>query len=319
MRKFLHIFAIIFIFCGLTFKCFDYIYGSEFYTIPSFKSFVKSDLEYKKRLISNANIKGLSLEKLAPIVGPYELEDFITKNSKNPQIYTPSKENIENKTFQANFHSHTTNSDGALSPKEMLDLANNYAKTIAPKPFYIAITDHNKTKTGKDILEILNNNYNEYNNLKIVLGMEVFSTMATKQPFLKNNIDIHLVALAIDPYDKDLNKIFFDYGFDKNNYSFRFFEDAISLLNSKGLVGIAHPARYITKNNVHNYKIYITYLFQKYKYLTRNSFSFTEAYYQSYSHENSEIIAFIDKVCTKFKINKSGSIDNHGKNFFKKL
>ena len=136
---------------------------------------------------------------------------------------------------------------------------------------------------------------------------------------VKNKIDIHLVTLAINPYDKDLNTIFFDYGYDKNNYSFRYFEDAIILLNQKGPVGIAHPARYISNYNIPNYKIYIIYLYQKYKYLTKNGFSFTEAYYQSYSNEKKEIIEFIKLVCDKFNINKSGSIDNHGKNFFKKL
>ena len=319
MKKVFYIFAIIFIVFGITYKCFDFVYGVELYSLPSFKTYIKSDLEYKDQIIRSSNIPDLSLENLSPIVGPYELMNFITENSKNPDIYSPSDENIKNKVFQANFHSHTTNSDGSLTVQEMLDLAENYAQSIAPKPFYLAITDHNKTKSGKDIVEILHKYPNKYKNLKLVLGMEVFSVMATKPPFLKNKIDIHLVTLAINPYDKDLNTIFFDYGYDKNNYSFRYFEDAIILLNQKGPVGIAHPARYISNYNIPNYKIYIIYLYQKYKYLTKNGFSFTEAYYQSYSNEKKEIIEFIKLVCDKFNINKSGSIDNHGKNFFKKL
>ena len=119
--------------------------------------------------------------------------------------------------------------------------------------------------------------------------------------------------------DEELNFVFRNQNNGKHNYSYRSFEDAIILLNKKGLVGIAHPARYVGEWNVPNYKIYFTYLYQRYKYLTRNGFSFSEAYYQSYSNEKQEIIEFIKIISRKFGVNSSGGIDNHGKNFFKKI
>ncbi len=318
MKKILLIISLIYIVIMSGYRLFDFVYGVEYFSNNSFKEFILSDEQYKQEIIKDSEIKDLKEEHLISIVGPYELAKFIKDNDKNPQIYHPSMENRINKTFQANFHSHTTNSDGKVSVQEMLDMANEYAQKIAPKSFYLAITDHNNMQTGKDIIKILYKNPEKYKNLKLVLGLEVFSSMEPKKFIVKKPIDIHIVSLAINPYDKDLNKVFYNRNNGKHNYSYRTFESAISLLNEKGLVGIAHPARYIRKNNIPNYKLYIIYLYQKYKYLTRKSFSFTEAYYQSYSHEKEEIIEFIKKTCKNFKIYQSGSIDNHGKSFFSK-
>ena len=308
--------AILIIFLIL-FKTFDYFYSVESLFTPSYKDLIKSDIDYKKQIIAQSGLSDLTLEDLSSIVGPYELEEFMTANSENPDIYIPSNRNIQQKIFQANFHSHTRNSDGSLTVEEMLDLAKKYAETEPVKPFYISITDHNKTISGKQIVEILNNNSEKYKNLKIVLGMEVSSILDAKIPITRTGINVHLVSLAINPYDKELNEVFYDRKFDRNNYSHRTFESAVNLLNRKGLVGIAHPARYVYSNVMMNRKIYYWLVYKKYKFLVRKSFAFTEAYYQSYSAYRFNLVALIQTFCDVYEIKKTGSIDNHGRNFFR--
>lgn len=315
MKRFLILLCITYSICFLVIKYHTRTYDliNAIFT-KSFQQEIKSDLDYKEQIIKDSNLPNLTIEELSSIVGPYELMDFIKKNNNNPSIYTPTDKN-----FQANFHSHTTVSDGSLEPAELLDLAQNHAKKNPSKPFYLAITDHNKTRSGKEILEILDNNAEKYKNIKIILGMEVFSFLQPRLGINPNEVAIHVTTLAINPYDKELNKIFKEkHKNDKWNLSYRTFESAVILLNKKGLVGIAHPARYIEDAGVKDYKKYFEFLFKKYKYITRNSFNYTEAYYQSYKTENPEIIKYIESFCDEININKIGSIDNHGKSFFKK-
>ncbi len=318
MRKIFYTCAILIILSLFSLNISEYIYGLEYLFRPSYKLFVKSDLDYKNQIIKLSKLPELTIEDLVSIVGPYELEEFISKNTNNPEVYTPSIENRENKVFQANFHSHTTKSDGKLTVQQMLDLANDYAKTIAPKPFYIAITDHNTVNSGKEIVEILDKNPDKYKNLKIVIGMEVFSMVEPLKNLGNNRMDTHIVSLAINPYDKELNKVFYVQKFMHNNYSYRTFDNAIILLNKKGLVGLAHPARNVYSKNIPDYKDYISFLFERYKYLTVNSFSFVEAYYQSYKKEKPDVIKYINEKCIELDIKRSGGIDNHGNNLFQK-
>lgn len=293
-----------------------------FFCVPknTYKQYIKSDNEYKELLIKGANNKDYKIENLKSIAGPYEIEKFIKKNSDNIEIYSPTQWNIKNGIFRANFHAHTTNSDGKLTLVEYLDLAQDYANKIAPKKLYIAITDHNTTKSGKELVDILEKNPEKYKNLKIILGMEVYSEMGPNVPFvLKDIIHIHLVALGINPYDEELNYEFRKIRNDKWNYSSRSFEDAIKLMSKKGLIGVAHPARYIRYDNVIHYETYIDYLFLKYRLTAPYNLKFAEGYYQSYDAENPEIIGYIRRHSDLFKIKKIGDIDNHGKHFFEKL
>lgn len=318
MRKIFYTCAVIILLVLFSLNIAENTYSIGYVLRPSYKWFIKSDTEYKKQIIKQSKLPNLTIDDLTSVVGPYELEEFIIKNTNNPQIYTPSQENREKGIFQANFHSHTKYSDGRATVEEMLDMANDYAKTIAPKPFYIAITDHNTVNSGKHIVELLDKDPNKYKNLKIVLGMEVFSIIEPIKDVLNSDIEIHLVSLAINPYDKQLNKIFKINPYVHNNYSYRTFDNAIILLNLKGLVGIAHPARSVSSKRIPDYKKYINFLFERYTYLTANSFSFVEAYYQSYKREKSKVINYINDNCEVFGIKKSGSIDNHGRDLFNK-
>lgn len=287
----------------------------------TYKNHIKSDLQYKNELVQSSGVKSYTVEKLYPIMGPYEIEEFIKENSDNFRIYTPSAWNIEKGIFQANFHAHTTNSDGKLSLVEYLDAAADYANKLEPKKFYIAITDHNTLKSAKDVIDILEKNPDKYRNLKIAIGLEVYSELGPKIPLvLKDIIHIHLVALGINPYDEELNQLFYQRRKgDKWNYFSYKFEDAISFMSKKGIIGIAHPARYIRYDNVIHYETYADYLLLKYRLTAPNAFKFSECYYQSYDVENPKIMDYINRHADIFKIKKIGDIDNHGTNLFEKL
>lgn len=276
-----------------------------------------SDLEYKAQIIANSGKRReYKLENLSSLMGPYELAEFIKKNDNNKIIYTPSNENIKTKEFSANFHSHTTNSDGSLTVTEYLDLASSYATPT--HPFYLAITDHNNMETGKQIIDILQKNPEKYKNLKIAIGMEVFAVLPKKFLTTKDPIEIHIVCLGFDPYEPELNWVFKNRTGRRSNYSYRTYQDALELLSRKGLTGIAHPARYTAFPETISTKRLVNLLFNSYKKICKNRFHFTEGHYQSYTIEDTQIIEYIDEKATSLQINKSGGIDNHGKDFFKR-
>ncbi len=288
------------------------------FSTVSYKSYYKNDLEYKQKLVLSSKEPDYKVENLSSIMGPYEIEEFIRANDAYPEIYTPSESNVKNGVFRANFHAHTRNSDGKLRTVEYLELAKKYADKTPNKPFYIAITDHNRTITPKQIIDILQTNPNRYKNLKIALGMEVYSEMNPVPEVLKGKIHIHLLALGINPYDNELNRVFRDKHTSPWNYSSRSFDSAIVLMNRKGLIGIAHPARYITDENADNPKIYIDYLFKKYKKIAPCGLKFAEVYYQSYNKKENEINAYIKEKAPTEGIFRVGDIDNHNRSLFKK-
>lgn len=277
------------------------------------------DIEYKKNIIKDSANTSYKLENMTSIVGPEELSKFIQKNDEHPETYASTPDNISKGKFRANLHMHTLNSDGALTVQELLDSADNYANTLNNGYFYVAITDHNTTQGLKQAVDILQKNPKKYRRLKVVLGMEVFSVFAEDKKVLNSPIDIHVLCWTIDPYDKTLNQIFIKSNpKDKYNYSYRTFNDAISLMNNYGITGIAHPARYVEDNKLKTSKEnYIDELFAIYKKLSLGKIIFTEGYYQSYDKSIDKKFAnYINSEARNEGIIRTGSLDTHGKNIF---
>lgn len=278
-----------------------------------------SDVEYKKNIIKESANLSYKLENMESIAGPEELTKFIKENDKSPEAYIPSKENISKHRFRANLHMHTVNSDGRLTVKELIDSANKYAEEIPEGHFFVAITDHNTVNGIKQAIDILQKKPKKYQKLRVVLGMEVFSVMPKDDKLLKAPIDIHVLCWVINPYDKVLNEIFKKNNLkDKTNYSYRTFDEAILLMQNQGLVGIAHPARYIDDGNIkYTKEIYINGLFDKYKKLNKGHILYTEGYYQSYKNDiDKKFLDYINVQCKTRKIIRTGSLDTHGDNIF---
>ncbi|MBR1618595.1 PHP domain-containing protein [bacterium] len=284
------------------------------------------DIEYKKSIIRDSKNIKYNLEALRPLMGPEELTKFIKDNDNNPQIYTPSKENINSGKYRANLHMHTTMSDGEQTVEYRMNEAQNYAQNhIKDGYLVIAITDHNTVLGAKEVIKVLEQNPKKYKNIKVIAGIEINSIYYTSH-VSPRPIDIHILLWAINPYDKFLETEFYkkDYN-DKWNIKIpiKDFNEVISNMAPYGIVGIAHPTRY--NEDLGNKKYpYITELFTQYKSLI-GKVKFTEAYYQSYKqtqtgpllgNEYDKYINYINSEAKRLGIIRTGSTDAHGKTIF---
>lgn len=285
------------------------------------------DLEYKKNIITSSQNITYKLENLKPLVGPNELEKFIKDNDENPQIYTPSKENIEKGIYRANLHMHTKNSDGLANVKFILDLALKYSdEKLNKQPMYLAITDHNTVLGAKELISVLQQNPHKYDQLKVITGIEIHSALYNSK-VSKEPIYIHVLSWCINPYDKFLNKEFFKKDLnDKMNRVLpdRDFEKVVKFMSKYGLVGIAHPARYLEFLGTKRFD-YIKELLEKYKHQNEGKICYLEGYYQvypliikEYNDEFKEFLKYINNEAKKMGIYRTGSTDVHGYSIFKK-
>lgn len=163
------------------------------------------DIDYKKALL-----KGLGREEADPgilkgIGGKEEFLDFLGKNQDNPEIFRVGEnfQNIKNRIFGANMHIHTTNSDGQMSVKELLDISSGYADKYFEKnktPFFIGITDHNTISGCREAVETIAQNPDKFKNLRVVLGSEVNAVI--------DDTDIHTLIYGINPYENKISAFF---------------------------------------------------------------------------------------------------------------
>lgn len=98
-----------------------------------------------------------------------------------------TKNFIDYKNCRVDLHSHTTCSDGGLSPQELIDRAVNFQIDV------LAITDHDTTH-AIDIANryILEKNYP----LKLINGIEISTSW--------HGFEIHIVGLNINPDNSEL-------------------------------------------------------------------------------------------------------------------
>ena len=175
------------------------------------------DYEYLKVLANGIGLAEQDLYRIRSIVGPQELEAILSNakyNSFDPGIKPLygklSKEKLEElaqKGFLFNLHTHTTHSDGIMSIKSLLNQSAEYAnilKTKASDRFIIAITDHDTLEGCKKALEIISKNPEQYENLGIVLGAEL-SALYREPNMLAKPFAYELIAYSINPFQKNLN------------------------------------------------------------------------------------------------------------------
>lgn len=306
------------------------IYEADFGCKKSNKNCSTIDKKYKNEIISQSDIPDLTLSDLDAIMGPCEIEQFIRNNDGNPKIYTPTEKNIKKGIYQANLHTHSTESDGSLPISERLDEAQKYAQ-LNNMVFYIATTDHNTVNGAKATLKALKKNPNKYKNVKIMLGLEVNSIYNLKDK-TKEQVDIHVLVLGINPYNKFLNEEFYKtpeanpWNRPRKNPEFEDFDNVIKVMNNYGIVGVAHPARYIVQLGDKKYS-YLAEMLKRYKSLTpKNKPAFVEGYYQSYAKnakvelkkEYKNILNFINKESRALGIIRNGGLDTHGTTIFEK-
>lgn len=301
-KSFLLKVAIVFLMSGLSLSC-----------------VASQDLEYKKILIKNSSMPEKSVKSLDSIVGEKELVKIIKRYDNNETAYMIDEfQRDDMKVFsscrsRANFHMHTTSSDGTMSVEELLNQAAEYADKCSaqnPKekyPFVVALTDHNTTDGDKIAVETILKNPQKYKNLKVILGMEIWAYIE-RMPSQDQKNGIHMLALAINPYDK---------AFENFGRTEREFTSVTTLINNQkyGLIGVAHPVREIKRENIPSNKTiydWVEDMFALYTSQRKNKILFTEAYYQRYRfYEDQDLLSYIKKSAKKHKIMRTGSLDNH--------
>lgn len=99
-------------------------------------------------------------------------------------------------------HTHTTNSDGRLSPRELINAAYDAGIRV------LAITDHNLTETLDDLRA-------EFPEMQLIQGSEV---SAIYYDGAGVDHEVHIVALGFDPEDAGMRKLLADHQPDRRPY-----------------------------------------------------------------------------------------------------
>lgn len=191
--------------------------------LEKFKSDCESfsaDTNYRKQLAKACGLNDANFYLLRPVIG--ENEFLHLTNNLEEKNFMPGKrkdlleidshddEYLKNGEFRANLHIHTVHSDGRLTTDELLDqavqLANkNFGLNKKEPPLLLAITDHDCIDGTKEILKKIIQNPIKYENIRIVLGIEL-STITNKFNNLKKPLLIHTHMFCINPFDKTLNE-----------------------------------------------------------------------------------------------------------------
>ena len=179
------------------------------------------DVEYRKSLLRDMNLPESECKKLRSIIGCEELRAVLKKLDKenflpgvksyraNQEVVFLGKENVASGKYAANLHTHTYYSDGKFSVAELLEQGAKYGDERVEKlgkdnPFYLAITDHDTVEGCKEAVNIIRENPEKYKNLRLVLGIEN-TAIADYSDFIYEPVQVHMLTLGINPFDKDLN------------------------------------------------------------------------------------------------------------------
>lgn len=282
----------------------------------------QQDYQYKVTLVKDSGNPNYKVENMKSILGEKELVKIVKKYDKHHEYFMADvyekgdQKGVKNLTYKAGFHSHTTASDGKMTPLEALNQAAEYGDKVKAKhpfekyPIILAYTDHYNTNGCKEAIDILQKNPKKYKNVKVLLGMETASTTHLPSDN-KDGSNIHILLWAINPYAPQMTEMNF-----LPNY-----KDTVKHAQALryGIVGIAHPLRYFTRNgrNDEQVKKLITELFDEYAVLKNDKIQFTEGYYQPYRFDVSEdLYSFTQNEARKHEIYLTGSHDSHGKSIF---
>lgn len=148
-----------------------------------------------------AEAVGTTANRLKSVLASDELKEILLKAKSENFSAGNNFENILNGRFWINLHTHL-NSDGTMSARELLDQTAKYAdyrKKVLHKenPVVIGITDHDMLEGAKEAVEIIANNPERYENIRVVLGAE-FNTRYDSRQF-------EAIGYCLNPFDEGLN------------------------------------------------------------------------------------------------------------------
>ena len=153
--------------------------------------------------ISSAAGKKFEPYSLASIMDKSEFIESTVKLGEKDYVYNP--DNIKNFGFQADFHMHTSYSDGKISVSKLLDEISLYADNLfkrTGRKFKFSITDHDSVEGVKEALTIISKNPAKFKNVKFIPGVEI--SFAHKSPKSANPCEIsEFLAYGFDPFKVD--------------------------------------------------------------------------------------------------------------------
>ena len=268
----------------------------------SFKSIeFPADIQYKKLLIQGLkDTYGVSckLTDLDSIAGPQEFKHII--NNLKSTFYKIGE------NFRANFHIHTTASDGCLTLQDYLDQCSDWAnhifKNLISKdnlpPFSASITDHDCAENTKRAIAEIAQNPEKYKNFKFVAGCE-FLFDGYKKPYSA----FEAVGLGFNPFDKDIQPLIAGQRISNNKVS-----DIPKIKAAGGVLSWAHPA--YTRDKI-NEDFFI--------FLKKNGIEGAEGDYQYIEWDKdyiNSLIPSIKNLMTKHGFFSTGGTDTHRKTIF---
>lgn len=277
----------------------------------------KKDLNYKRKIINDA--EKYSLADLDFIVGPQELEHFLQNYNDDFSFYAYDKYNppknfhLTEKKLRANLNLHSLISDGNMNIKDILNEAADYADAVSkeyPGQYYLlAITDLNTIAGCKYIIDTVTSNKDKYKNLKIVLGVEIPTTMQPNDK-LNQSSKVNILALCINPFDKKMKKEFSGGFLGSSKNKERYFDETTDFLNSQEnlVYGIAKPLQEDSgsfRQNILNLDGVLTHYVNK----CPNAVKFVEAYYSPYIYHRTPETNYMFEISDILNLYKIGSLE----------
>lgn len=93
-----------------------------------------------------------------------------------PENYVSTVENLKNKVFRIDLHSHSNHSDGWASVESILNQAVTYGNELyekTGKKFTFALTDHDRVSGVREALQIIKSNPDKFKNIDFIPGVEL--------------------------------------------------------------------------------------------------------------------------------------------------
>lgn len=180
------------------------------------------DALYRKKIASALGFSPEESYKINTIGGAQEFKDIVQRLSSTAEAYSPGtpkfrpdgsiesfgNTNVLKRTFEANMHMHTINSDGSLTVQALLDQAARYADERFEKfkkPFIVAITDHDTLEGCRQAVDIVSKSPEKYKNLRLFLGCEN-TTIYKNAAFLSQDAQIHVLSYGLNPFSDEITE-----------------------------------------------------------------------------------------------------------------
>ena len=156
-----------------------------------------TDESYLKTLARGLNIK--DIKSLSLIMGPDELRKILSGLTLK---------DFDDGRRLITLHTHTTASDGQISPRDYLDNALKFKDKYGYNELILAITDHDDISGLPIVLKQAQKNPDKYKGIRLVLGCEL--SVALFDDRTSRPVDFELLHYGINPFDKMYQKWLYD-------------------------------------------------------------------------------------------------------------